>query len=153
MTTIDKTESRIARAVAHKCSQVRDSNAPVLLAINASGIVSKLESFDCALFGHGVQVIDRFGQTTGHRFELDGAFTRFRNPTKPPTYAGVLAFVQVGLLRVPDPVLYLHPSFSGDLPDSVFDLERRHVGRDPAGVRVTAARRRHVASTLGIESK
>ncbi len=42
-----------------------------------------------------------------------------------PTWAAVLAFLNVGFLGGPDPVLYLHPRFGGRLPEALVALENR----------------------------
>jgi len=42
-----------------------------------------------------------------------------------PTWAAVLAFVSVYLGGGVDPVLYLHPRFRGDLPETLTSIERR----------------------------
>src|SRR5215203_3725894 len=42
-----------------------------------------------------------------------------------PTSAAVLAFVSVYLGGGVDPVLYLHPRFRGDLPETLTSIERR----------------------------
>jgi hypothetical protein len=54
ITAFDNSEQRIRFAVKRKRSQVRSSNKPVLLAIEASGISSDSEDFDKALFGAGL---------------------------------------------------------------------------------------------------
>lgn len=148
LTIFDNTEGRVRRALDMKRSQVRDSTTPVLLAINGSGLATDLEGFDCALFGHGYQQLDQQHQTVGYGFKMDGEFTRKRDSTKQPTFAGVLAFVEVGLRRVLDPVLYLHPSFNGALPVAILELEQHVFSRDSDGVRVVEAKRRGVAASL-----
>ena len=90
LTAWDDTEQRVRRAVDRKRRQgSRKSPMPTLLAIHATGMSSSYEGFDNALFG------------------VDGIFTK---GTGPPTWAGVLAFGNVGLRGGPDPVLYLHAS-------------------------------------------
>ncbi len=119
----DNSEDRIRNAVLRKKSQVRDSKEPVLLAIDASGISSEFEDFDMALFGRTSERVDMNGKTVETGFDADGLFaTRREND---PTYAGVIAFLEVGFQKCPNPVLYLHPRFSGSLPSAFQVLERR----------------------------
>ena len=122
LTAFDDTEQRVRRAVDRKRRQGRESSAPALLAIHATGISSSYEAFDRALFGRTVTRIglDRRVLDTG--FDADGVFNKGAGT---PTWAGVLAFVNVGLRGGPDPVLYLHPRFEGTLPDALLSLERR----------------------------
>lgn len=123
------------------------------MAINASGSVSDPEDFDRAVFGHSFQQADRIGQTIGYGFNLDGAFTRSRDATKTPTYAGLFGFREVGFSSVLDPVLYQHPGFSGALPESILELERHFVGCNPDGILVVAAEHGRILATLEIESE
>lgn len=121
--TFNNSKDRICHAVKSKRSQVRNSKAPVILAIEASGISSSYEDFDMALFGH---TYSRYGVQNillEEGFKPDGEFTKPRN--KPPTYAGVLAFLTVGFTRITAPVLYHHPRFAGQLPQAFSRLEQR----------------------------
>ena len=56
----------------------------------------------------------------GTKFVADGEFAKLR--TGAPTYAAVLAFDNVELWGIPDPILYRHPRFVGRLPQILGDL-------------------------------
>jgi hypothetical protein len=92
---------------------------------NASGISSDLEDFDRALFGSTFERIDIGRQILETGFIANGEFTRQIRKEAAPTYAGVLAFLNVGLQHVADPVLYLHPRSSARLPSAVLNLRQR----------------------------
>jgi hypothetical protein len=123
ITVLDNSEDRIRHAVQSKRSQVRSSEAPVLLAIQASGISSGFEDFDIALFGRGYDRYDEEHRLVGTGFAATGIFNEQRD--KAPTFAGVLAFLTVGFNTCPAPVLYHHPRFSGVLPVALLQLEQR----------------------------
>lgn len=127
ITVFDNSEDRIRNAVNRKKSQVRGSKEPVLLAIDASGLSSELEDFDMALFGHTFERVDMNGQTVETGFDANGLFATRREGD--PTYAGVLAFLEVGFQKCTDPVLYIHPRFSGGLPSAFDVLECRSLNR------------------------
>jgi len=120
---VDNTEPRIRHIVAKARKQVRASEFPVLLAIHASGVCSDLEDFDHALYGRGFEELDRDHRVVATGFRADGEFSN--KSDKPPTYAGVLAFLEMNFHCCSSPVLYLHPRFQGVLPKSLMDLERR----------------------------
>lgn len=125
VTYIDNTEERIKATAQRKRKQVRGADASVLLAIQASGLSSDIEDFDMALFGHTLEQTNLHGQVVARAFKADGLFTKNINSEQPPTYAGVLAFLEVGFARVREPILYMHPRFSGRLPEQVMRLEQR----------------------------
>jgi hypothetical protein len=132
----DNTVARIEHAIRKKRTQVRHSGAPVLLAIEASGLASELEDFDIALFGHQS---GRF--VPGHGiveagFVPNGIFTRSRSAT--PTYAGVLAFLKVGFRAGPDPVLFLNPRFTDKLPTQLLKLDL-HIYKPDKGIQVRSS--------------
>jgi hypothetical protein len=58
----------------------------------------------------------------GSEFHADGVFNKEEGD---PTWAAVLAFVNVYLGGGPDPDLYLHPRFQGDLPETLTSIARR----------------------------
>ena len=91
-----------------------------MLAINASGISSTSEDFDHALFGRSALALDEQRMVAGTKFVADGEFAKLR--TGAPTYAAVLAFDNVELWGIPDPILYRHPRFVGRLPQILGDL-------------------------------
>jgi hypothetical protein len=138
ITASDNSKERIRFAVRRKRSQVRSSNYPVLLAINASGISSDFEDFDQSLFGHAYESYDITRQLKEIGFKPDGLFNMPSN--KPPTYAGVLAFVNVGLWGGPAPILYNHPRFIGNLPESILGLEQRRYDKARNEIQAVPAR-------------
>lgn len=119
---IDNSKELIRRVVRRKRRQVRKADVPVLLAIEGSWLSGSLESFDLALYGHTCDVFNIRREREAPRFIADGLFTNISN--KPPTYAGVLAFPQVGFNSVAMPVLYHHPRFYGHLPEALSLLEQ-----------------------------
>lgn len=123
ITVFDNSEDRIRYSLKRKKRQVRSSDEAVLLAVDASGISSELEDFDKVLFGHTFEKVDQDGRTIEIGFDADGYFQR--NRTERSSYAGLLAFLEVGFQKCPNPVLYLHPRFEGSLPQAMNVLERR----------------------------
>ncbi len=119
---MDNSEGRIRYAVARKRSQARDSDHPVILAIQA-GSTTDAEQFDIALFGRTFATLNRLRVQTETGFSPSGVFAAKRDG--PPTFAGVLAFFNVGFREFPPPMLYEHPRFGGQLPKPIFDLHRR----------------------------
>jgi hypothetical protein len=107
ITVFDNSEDRIRHAVKSKGTQVRSSDAPVLLAIQASSISNEFEDFDRALCGRGYDRFDERRRFVGTDFAPDGIFNEKRD--KIPTFAGVLAFLSVGFNACTAPVLYRHP--------------------------------------------
>ncbi len=122
LTTIDNSKRVIRDAVEGKRRQARNVPVPVLVGLDAKGIVTRLEDFDMALFGHSVAHMDQFGNQYATSFQADGLFARGEGK---PTISGVMAFTEVGFLRCSEPVLYVHPRFESDLPGSLLQLERR----------------------------
>lgn len=121
----DNTCTRIEHAFDKKRKQVRNSQYPVILAINAGGILSEYEDFDKVLFGHTTDIFDKEMRLIEEsKFIEDGLFTKVKN--KKPTYAGVLAFVQTGLFSRTPPILYRNPRFKENLPNSLLQLEQRY---------------------------
>lgn len=120
---VDNSRDRILHAVKSKRRQVRNSQAPVLLAIQASGICSRFEDFDISLFGSGCDSYDEHLRLVETVFKPSGVFSK--KSDKAPTFAGVLAFLTVGFNSCVGPVLYRHPRFSGMLPEALLQLEQR----------------------------
>lgn len=150
LATIDNTEQRIRYAVQRKRSQVRSSYAPVLLAINATGIGSDIEDFDRALFGRTYSRVDWQGNEVERGFEPDGVFMNTGDDA--PTYAGVLAFLKTGFFGVSDPILYLHPRFSGIIPQPLLQLEQRSYDGYTRTIKVTEAKETGTLTSLGFVS-
>jgi len=114
----------IRKAVRRKRSQVRHADVPAILAINAPEIFSGLRDFDQALFGRRHQVFSvEKEEIVEDRFVADGVLDPCGEA--PPTFAGVLAYVEAGFFCSRDPVLYVHPRFAGALPPAFSRLERR----------------------------
>ncbi len=120
---LDDSETRIRHALRKKRRQVRGSTAPVLLAVKASGISSDFEDFDIALFGRTYESYNVAGELVASGFTPSGEFNN--NSGKAPTYAGLLAFLEMGWLGGPSPVLYRHPRAKVQLPKSLLALEER----------------------------
>lgn len=117
---VDDVKEKIEKAIHGKRKQTRQSSIPVILAINMDGMGASYEDFDQVLFGYSHA---NWG-TSG--FEANGLFTGRANKEKPPTFAGILAFFNVGLSGwEADPILYINPRFTGELPNGLLRLERR----------------------------
>jgi hypothetical protein len=121
--SVDDTKKKIENAIDRKRRNVRQSGIPVILAINMDGMGASYEDFDQVLFGY-TWYHTNYG-TSG--FIANGLFTgRRANKEKPPTYAGILAFFNVGLWGWDTaPILYINPHFTGKLPNGMLRLERR----------------------------
>jgi hypothetical protein len=127
MTIIDDSKRVIREAVEGKRRQARNVSVPVLVAVDAKGLVTRLDDFDMALFGHSVAHMDLSGRQYAISFRPDGLFA---TGIGAPTISGVLAFTEVGFLRCSEPVLYLHPRFEERLPGALLQLERRTLDVD-----------------------
>jgi hypothetical protein len=119
----DNTQSRILHAVRKKRKQVRDSGTSVILAVHAGGVVSDLDDFDEAVFGHTFSRIDSDANVVEVGFKADGEFGIVR--PAPPTYAALLAFTSLGFAGGSPPVLYRHPRFQNRLPVAFDQLATR----------------------------
>lgn len=135
-------DARVRKALSRKRSQLRGVGLPVLVAM-AGGLSENLDDFDIALFGRTVgRVTDRGEVSAG--FDPSGEWGRSDVDT--PIVAGVLAFCHLQYTLGDDPVLYLHPRFTGTLPRALDVLERRSL--DASGVRVRPARFRRLFEQL-----
>lgn len=117
---MDNSELRIINAVKTKRSQVRSSTVPAILALHGGNLGADLEDFDRALIGHSWERIEFAGNrtyVTERGFHLDGELYRRPSNEKPPTYAGVLALLDVGIFGIKDWAFYPHPRFKGALPE------------------------------------
>src|SRR5215218_382798 len=120
-------EEKIRKAIKKKRPQGRNVEIPSILAVYANGISTTFEDFDHALYGRKVGVLgtETFPgvlAASENKFHVDGVFNKGEGD---PTWAAVLAFVNVYLGGGVDPVLYLHPRFQGDLPEPLTSIERR----------------------------
>jgi hypothetical protein len=124
----DDSEQVIRDAVKDKYRQAKNMEVPVLVAVDGKGLLTRLEDFDMALFGHY-----RLHPDNSTSFKVDGIFAR---KGQEPTIAGVLAFTEVGVSRCIEPVLYIHPRFSGELPAALRQLEQRRLVPNRSGLEV-----------------
>lgn len=128
----DDAEQRIVAAVVRKKRQVKKANTPVLLAISTSPS-GDLEDYDRALFGLTYEEVDLNGNLVSEGFKPVGILGQSRR--QQPTIAGVLAYTEVGFSRASDPVLFMHPSFSGSLPEALTRLQVRSLDNNGISVR------------------
>jgi hypothetical protein len=100
-------------AVAGKRRQARGVVKPVLAALYTGGFGDfEVDKFDIALFGRTVVHQGRSDITV----EPSGVFGRGAGE---PTFSGALAFAKLGWRGGPDPILYVHPRFTGRLPQAI----------------------------------
>jgi hypothetical protein len=125
VTFMGNSQERIRAAVRdpRKRAQARGAVSPALLAIDGGTLASDLEDFDVALLGGGVQHMGIDRAVAGFSFDASGELST--DVTSP--WAGVLAFLDVGVFRAREPVLYVSPHFRGHLPDAFLRLERREL--------------------------
>ncbi len=141
---------RIVHAVDKKRSQVQNAVVPAVLAINAGGFGrADLDEFDVALLGSFVSVVDRNGAIVEVRFDPSGAFGPPKGQQRHPTFAAALAYPEIGFRPCPDPVLYIHPRFDGQLPAPLLELEQRTYDPGAQSISVTPARRTGILEPLG----
>lgn len=118
-------KERIRKAVKKKRKQVGDDPLPVLLAVHGSGYGVTFDDFDRALFGEKYTTLEDNRRTRRTKFKANGIFLEPGKDNKDPTYAGVIAFRRIDFTRKSDPVIYLHPRFSGTLPAQLMGFEQR----------------------------
>lgn len=135
LTAWGDSEKRIKNAIHRKRKQVRNSELPVVLAVQNSSIIASFEDYDIALFGRTFERQDELGRVVENGFRPTGTLNEKRD--KAPTYAGVLAFLEMSFPGGgPAPVLYQHSRFSGTLPKAVLELELRRYDEQAACIRV-----------------
>jgi hypothetical protein len=144
------TEDIIKYAAKRKRKQVRSESLPVLLAIHGSGYGVKFDDFDRALFGYKTIVENTRNNLQEAVIKPDGIFLESGKEDKTPTFAGILAFKRVDLSRHPDPVIYHHPRFFGELPEEIMIFEQRRL-RDSA-INIQPPKRKNVLAELGFIS-
>jgi len=118
--SLDDAKKKIEKAIHRKRKQTRQSSIPVILAINMDGMGASYEDFDQVLFGYTWYHANwgTFG------FKANGLFTGRATKKESPTFAGILAFFNVGLWGWKDnPILYIN--FMAELPNGLLRLERR----------------------------
>ena len=142
LSVVNNSERQIRQAVKRKYRQARNVETPVLVTVKAEGFFRSLEDFDRALFGHYRVRLDQ-----SMSFKADGVLAWEKEGE--PTIAGVLAFTEVGHLRCSEPVLYVHPRFSEDLPDALRQLEQRKLLADRSGIEGSEPRNRGFLDALG----
>jgi hypothetical protein len=136
-------EEKIRKAIKKKRPQGRNVEIPSILAVYANGISTTFEDFDHALYGREVGVLSTETPTetldvSGSEFHADGVFNKGEGD---PTWAAVLAFVNVYLGGGSHPVLYLHPRFKGDLPETLTSIESRSFDPVAGSVNMVPSRR------------
>jgi hypothetical protein len=136
-------EEKIRKAVKKKRLQGRNVEIPSILAVYANGISTTFEDFDHALYGREASVLVTETPTgvldlSRRKFHADGVFNKGEGD---PTWAGVLAFVNLCLGGGVDPILYLHPRFQGDLPETLTSIERRSFDPVAGSVNMAPSRR------------
>lgn len=115
----DDTSEVVRAAVEAKRRQARGAAKPVVIAICTNGFGShEVEKFDIGLLGRTVF----HAETDRLSFDATGVFGRGSGE---PTFAGALAFAELGMRGGPDPILYVHPRFTGTLPAAFMQLRRR----------------------------
>jgi hypothetical protein len=133
---------RIQRTVKKERRQVRNAGCPVVLAVNGRWN-APTEDFDRALFSSESAARNNMDEVAS-KLVADGEFAVARNGE--PTYAALLAYPDAFVTCRYEPILYIHPRFSGQLPDSIRVLQTRCWvdGR----VEVTPAKRPRVLAAL-----
>ena len=140
---MDDSESRIVKAVRNKRSQVRSSPAPAVLALHGGNMGADVETFDRALIGHSWERIEFAGGrsfVTERGFHTDGELYRRPDNSKPPTYAGVLALLDVGIFGIKNWAFYPHPRFEGTLPEPFRQLPTRTYNASTRSIEERAGR-------------
>jgi hypothetical protein len=122
---MDNSQVRIRDAMRHarKRAQARGAQPPAILAIDGGILAADLEDFDVALLGSGVQHMGIDGGTVGFSFDAAGEMSK--DASSP--WAAVLAFIDVGVFRANEPVLYVSPHYRGNFPRAFLRLERREL--------------------------
>lgn len=130
----DNSELVVANAWAdrRKRAQGRSVAPPALLALRGGFEGADLEAFETALFGPDASR----GRTP------EGVMATDRRPP----WAGVLAFPRIGVSEGQDPVVFVSPVYTAELPAAVDRLEVRRLV--PGGVAVQPARDQDVLAGM-----
>jgi hypothetical protein len=126
-------ELRILAALKAKRAQLRGLPHPAIVALGGA-LGADLDDYEVALFGRSVSYVDGCGREVSSGFDRTGIFAK-RGSGGTPTIAAVLAFTGMDLTVGRDPVLFLHPRFTGRLPAGLLQLELRTLGVDGPLVR------------------
>jgi hypothetical protein len=143
LSLVNEAEGVIRNKVKDKYRQAKNVEVPVLVAVQADKFFERLQDFDMALFGHYHLRLDE-----SMSFKANGLFSCAKEGE--PTIAGVLAFTQVGMLRCSEPIIYVHPRFSGNLPDALCQLEQRKLTSCRSGIQSLEARKRGFLEALRV---
>ena len=150
LTVFDNSEQKIRRTVKRKRRQGRNVDTPAILTVHATGISSEFHDFDLALYGREAGFFDTHARRiTKTEFQADGVFNKGSDE---PTFAAMLAFVNVNLPGGPDPILYLHPRYRGQLPEALSSIERRSYDAEMEAVFAEPSRRAGFLRQLGFVS-
>jgi len=76
-----------------------------------------------------------------------GLFLESGKEGKCPTYAGVLAFKRIDIMRKSDPVIYHHPRFTGELPMQMMNFEQRRF-QHASQIIIQPAKRQNILENL-----
>ncbi|HQV68321.1 MAG TPA: hypothetical protein PL141_00455 [Thermoflexales bacterium] len=147
----DNTRVKIKQSIKSKRSQLRNSELPVILALNAGGYThSDFEEFDFVLYGHTYARLNWNTKVLNQEFIADGLFCKRKSGE--PTFAGVLAFVGVSFGLVGNPILYQHPDFAGSFPQSFQYFENRVFDKAANQIKHLAAKSSSFMDELGFIS-
>lgn len=126
---------QIQAALKEKRKQLRGLPHPAIVAIGGA-LGAGLDDYEIALFGRSFERLGPGGRVVARGFERTGEFAK-RGSGGAPTIAGVLAYISMDVTAGRDPVLFVHPRFSGALPGALLRLEVRTLG--PGGAQVRPA--------------
>lgn len=115
-------DAQIADALKKKRGQLRGLPHPALVALGGA-LGASVDDYDIALFGRTFERFDSNGRVVERGFDSTGMFAKPRDGQ--PTIAGVLAFTGMDVTTGRDPILYVHPRFTGTLPAALLQLEVR----------------------------
>jgi hypothetical protein len=142
-TLLENSWDRIVAAVRGKRAQARAFRGlgPVVLALDSAWYTDE-DDFDLALFGGSHETLEPGGRLGPSVFHPSGVLARQQTAE----FAAVLVFHDLGFVRGPDPVMYMHPKFAGRLPPELDFLERREL--TDHGISVTPPARTGVLEAL-----
>jgi hypothetical protein len=127
----------------HKRRQARGAQPPVLLAVDCPFFGPDAHDFDQALFGQSVQHLGLHRETVGFSFNSNGLLVSDADIP----FAGVMAFLDMGMTSAGDPLLYLNPHQEWSYPSAIAGHEQRTW--TPSGVAVRPATREPIIDGIG----